>query len=160
MLMYADDAVFFTKSAQPLQNMLHKLQDYSNEWGLKINTDKTKIMIFEKGRRSEVHFHYNNIELEVVDSFKYLGIMFYKNGSWNRTQKCLAEYGSFALHNLYRLLQDMNLKTNEKFKLFDCLVSSVLGYAGEVWGFHGPQTSNDCTHNFAEAYSALKNIQI
>ena len=137
MLMYADDAVFFTKSAQTLQNMLHKLQAYSNEWGLKINTDKTKIMIFEKGRRSEVHFHYNNIELEVVDSFKYLGIMFYKNGSWNRTQKCLAEYGSFALHNLYRLLQDMNLKTNEKFKLFDCLVSSVLGYAGEVWGFHG-----------------------
>ena len=137
MLMYAYDAVFFTKSAQTLQNMLHKLQNYSNEWGLKINTDETKIMIFEKGRRSEVHFYYNNIELEVVDSFKYLGIMFYKNGSWNRMQKCLAEYGSFALHNLYRLLQDMILKTNEKFKLFDCLVSSVLGYAGEVWGFHG-----------------------
>ena len=137
MLMYADDAVFFSKSAQTLQNMLNKLYNYSNEWGLKINTDKTKVMIFEKGRRTEVHIYYNNIELEVVDSFKYLGIMFYKNGSWNRTQKCLAEYGSFALHNLNRLLQDMNLKTNEKFKLFDSLVSSVLGYAGEVWGFHG-----------------------
>ena len=31
----------------------------------------------------------------------------------------------------------MNLKVNEKFKLFDCLVSSVLGNAGVVWGFHG-----------------------
>ena len=92
MLMYADDAVFFSKSAQTLQNMLNKLHNYSNEWGLKINTDKTKIMIFEKGRRTDVHIYYNNIELEVVDSFKYLGIMFYKNGSWNRTQKCLAEY--------------------------------------------------------------------
>ena len=70
MLMYADDAVFFSKSAQTLQNMLNKLYNYSNEWGLKINTDKTKIMIFEKGRRTEVHIYYNNIELEVVDSFK------------------------------------------------------------------------------------------
>ena len=137
-LMYADDAVFFSKSAQTLQNMLNKLHSYSNEWGLKINTDKTKIMIFEKGFPSEdVHIYYNDIELEVVDSFKYLGIMFYKNGSWNRTQKCSAEYGSFAFYNLYKLFQDMHLNVNEKFKLFDCLVSSVLGYAGEVWGFHG-----------------------
>ena len=43
-----------------------------------------------------------------------LGIMFYKNGSWNRTQKCISEYGSYALHNLYRLLQDMDMKTTEK----------------------------------------------
>ena len=72
--------------------------------GLKINTDKNKIMTFEKGRRTEVHIHYNNIDLEVVDSFKYLDIMFYKNGSWNRTQNCLAEYGSFDLYmDYYRI---------------------------------------------------------
>ena len=105
--------------------------------GLKINTDKTKVMVFEKGLPTDVHIYYDNIELEVVDSFKYLGIMFYKNGCWNRTQKTLAEYGSHALYNLYKLFQDMNITSNEKFKLFDCLVSPVLGYAAEVWGFHG-----------------------
>ena len=68
-LMYADDAVFVSKSAQTLHNMLYKLHDYSNEWGLKVNTDKTKIMIFEKGRKTDVHIYHNNIELEVVDSF-------------------------------------------------------------------------------------------
>ena len=136
-LMYADDTVFFSKSAQSLQNMLNKLQDYSTEWGLTVNTEKTKIMVFEKGRKTEVHIYYNDIELENVDSFKYLGIMFYKNGSWNRTQKCISEYGSYALHNLYRLLQDMDMKTTEKFKLFYSLAGSVLGYASEVWGLHG-----------------------
>ena len=90
-------------------------------------------MIFEKGLKTDVHIYYNNIELEVVDSFKYLGIMFYKNGSWNRTQKCLAEYGFFVLHNLYRLLQDTNLKTSETFKLFDSLLGLVLGYEGDPW---------------------------
>ena len=131
--MYADDAVFFSKSAQTLQNMLYKLHDYSNEWGLKVKTDKTKIMIFEKGRKTDVHIYYNNIELEVVDSFKYLDIIVYKNGSWNRTQKCLAEYRSFALHNFFvQTFADMNLKTSENFKLFDSLLGSVLGYVGEV----------------------------
>lgn len=137
MLLYADDAVLFAKSPQTLQNMLNKLYEYSSTWDLKVNIEKTKIMIFEKGRKTDVEIYYNNSKLEVVECFKYLGIMFYKNGSWNRTQKCLSEYSSFALHNLNRLFQNITLSNQEKFKLFDCLVGSVLGYASEVWGFHG-----------------------
>ena len=93
-------------------------------------------MIFEKGRKTSIDLFYNDTLLEVVDSFKYLGTMFYKNGSWNRTQKCLADYASFALHNLNKLFQNITLTDNEKFKLFDCLVGSVLSYSSEVWGFH------------------------
>lgn len=135
-LLYADDAVLFAKSPQALQDMLDRLHDYSSAWGLKVNTEKTKIMIFEKGRKTGANIFYNNNLLEVVDSFKYLGTMLYKNGMWNRTQKCLSEYGSFALHNLNRLFQNITLSDDEKFKLFDCLVGSVLSYACEVWGLH------------------------
>ena len=139
MLLYCDDAVLFAKSPECLQNMLNKLYEYRCLWDIKINTDKTKVMIFEKGRRTDVNLYYNDSLLEVVDNFKYLGVMFYRNGSWNRTQKCLSEYGSFALHNLNRLFQNITLSYEEKFKLFDCLVGSVLNYAAEVWGFHkGP----------------------
>ena len=84
MLLYADDAILFAKSAETLQNMFNKLHEYSALWEL---TDKTKIMIFEKGRKTNIDIYYNNTLLEVVDNFKYLGTMFYKNGSWNRTQK-------------------------------------------------------------------------
>ena len=48
----------------------------------------------------------------------------------------LSEYGSFELHSLNRLFQNITLSYEEKFKLFDCLASSVLNYAAEVWGFH------------------------
>ena len=136
MLLYCDDAVLFAKSPECLQNMLNKLYDYSTIWDIKVNTDKTKIMIFEKGRKSNVAIYYHDILLETVENFKYLGVMFYRNGSWNRTQKCLSDYGSFALHNLNRLFQNITLSYHEKFKLFDCLVGSVLSYAAEVWGFH------------------------
>ena len=136
MLLYADDAVLFSRSSEALQNMLNRWHAYSTLWDLKVNTEKTKIMIFEKGRKTSIDVIYDNTLLEVVDSFKYLGTMFYKNGNWNRTQKCLSDYGSFALHNLNRLFQSITLSHNEKFKLFDCLVGSVLSYSSEVWGFH------------------------
>ena len=63
-------------------------------------------MIFEKGLKTDMHIYYNNTELEVVDSFKYLGIILYKHGSWNRMQNCLGECGYFALHyctDFYRI---------------------------------------------------------
>ena len=100
MLLYADNAVLFAKPAETLQNMLNKLHEYSALWKLRVNTDKTKIMIFEKGRKTNIDIFYNNTLLEVVDNFKYLGTMFYKNGSWNRMQKSLSDYGAFVFHNL------------------------------------------------------------
>ena len=50
MLLFADDAVLFSKSHQSLQLMLNKLKEYSSFWKLNVNTQKTKVMIFEKGR--------------------------------------------------------------------------------------------------------------
>ena len=139
MLVYCDDAVLFANSPERLQNMLNKLYEYSCMFDIKVNTDMTKVIIFEKERKPDVNLYYNDSLLEVVDNFKYLGVVFYRNGSWNRTQKCLSEYGSFALHNLNRLFQNITLSCEEKFELFDCLVGSVLNYAAEVWGFHkGP----------------------
>lgn len=117
MLLYADDAVLFAKSAETLQNMLTKLHEYSTLWDLKVNTEKTKIMIFERGRKTNVDLYYSITLLEVIDNFKYLGTMFYKNGGWNRTQKYLSDYGSFAFHNLNRLFQNITLSDTEKFQI-------------------------------------------
>ena len=137
-LLYADDSVIFALSPESLQSMLNDVQLYCNTWGLKVNTTKTKIMIFEKGisRNTSYNFMYNDNILEVVNSFKYLGIHFFKNGKWFRTQKRIAQHASFALHNLFSIINQVELTTSEKCKLFDTLVSSVLNYSSEVWGFH------------------------
>ena len=87
MLLYADDAVVFAKSPQALQSILDDIELYCRTWGLKINTSKTKTMIFEKGRHSTYDFYLNDVKLELVTSFKYLGIHFFKNGNLSRTQK-------------------------------------------------------------------------
>ena len=46
LLMYADDTVLITQSADDLQSMLNVLSLYSQTWKLKVNVNKTKIMFF------------------------------------------------------------------------------------------------------------------
>ena len=83
MLLYADDAVVFAKSSESLQSILHDIEVYCGTRSLKINTSKTKAMIFEKGRHTNCELYLNNVKLEVFTSFKYLGVYyFFKNGNW------------------------------------------------------------------------------
>ena len=91
-------------------------------------------MIFEKGRQTRYNFTYDNVQLDVVDSFKYLGIHFFKNCNWNRTEKMLVQHSYPALHKLFIVFNQLNLSISDRCKLFDSLVGSILHYGAEVWG--------------------------
>ena len=114
-MLYADDAVVFAKSPESLQSILNDIELYCNTWGLKINTAKTKAMIFETSRHAtQYDFYINNVKLEVVKTFKYLGFYFFKNGNWHRTQKQLSQHAAFALHNLFSLFRQVELTFYQK----------------------------------------------
>ena len=137
LILYADDQVLFATSPAALQSMLKDIEIYCNTWKLKINTLKTKIMIFERSTRyTNIDFFLNNEKLEIVNSFKYLGVNFFKNGNWNRTQKNISEHASKAMHKLFSVFNQYEFKLKEKLKLFDVLISPILNYSAEVWGNH------------------------
>ena len=136
LILFADDQVLFATSPETLQSLLSDLEAYCQLWGLKINTDKTKAMIFEKGRRTHFDFFIYDTLIQVVDHFKYLGVTLFKNGNWNRTQKCLSQHASFALYNLFTVFRKIELPTSQKLNLFDTLVSPILNYSSEIWGMH------------------------
>ena len=70
LLSYADDQVLFATSPSSLQSMLTDLENYCNQWGLKINVNKTKVLIFEKGgRRTNYDFYLYDEKFEMVNSF-------------------------------------------------------------------------------------------
>ena len=77
MIFYADDAVVFAKSKETLQLLLHDTKLYGGIWGLKVNTKKTKVMIFERGRHTSCDLFLNTTKLEVSDSFKCFGVHFF-----------------------------------------------------------------------------------
>ena len=45
-ILFADDQVVLAKSAHALQLLLNNIENYCTTWGIKINTNKTKVLIF------------------------------------------------------------------------------------------------------------------
>ena len=66
--MWADDIMLFSYSEEGLQCMLDKLFKYTQDNGMKINADKTKVMIFNKTGR----FYKRTFR---VEKSKYLPLM-------------------------------------------------------------------------------------
>ena len=136
LILYADDQVLFSTSPDSLQSMLADIEAYCDRGGLKMNTNKTKVLIFEKGSRyTDRSFYLYNSKLEIVTQFKYLGINFYKNGRWNQTNKYIAEHALKAMQRLFCVFNKYEFSIKDKLKLFDVLVTPVLNYSAEVSGY-------------------------
>ena len=74
-LMFADDVVLVSESREGLQHSLNEIYQYSADWRLTINTEKSKIMIFNKaGKASKLQFSLGDEMLENVNSYNYLGV--------------------------------------------------------------------------------------
>jgi hypothetical protein len=135
LLSYADDQVLFSTSPTSAQLMLNDIENYCNTYKLKINISKTKVVIFEKSnRQTSFNFTLYGEPLEIVASFKYLGVTLFKNGNWYKTIKSISEHGNRALHRLFSVVNQYEFPTKEKLNLFDKLVTPVLHYSAEIWG--------------------------
>ena len=83
-LLYADDFLLLSESAEGLQNCMNKVYNYCLNWGLAINYNKSKVMIFNKSGRISRKFYINDKSIESVYQYKYLGVLFSLNGSFKR----------------------------------------------------------------------------
>ena len=132
--MFADDLVLLSESAEGLQKCIDKLDDYCSMWGLSVNIDKTKVIIFNKGgkRYCRHKFKIRGMDIEIVNKYCYLGIIFSASGSF--TNACDALFDK-ALKAFYKFKQ-LHPQNNAKLaaRLFDALVVPILTYAGVVWG--------------------------
>ena len=83
-LFWADDIIMFSENENTLQDMLKLLEAYAYQHKLDINTDKTKVMIFNKtGRLMRRIYYLNGVQLENVRSYKYLGFLLTPSGEIN-----------------------------------------------------------------------------
>ena len=147
-LLYADDLVIMSTKAEGLQYSLNKLASYCKKWKLNVNMAKSKTMCFSKGRHNPVHqMKYNDIELEQVQSYSYLGIELSSNGSFKAAEKCMSSKAQKALFKLKTLLTDSSLKPSTCLKLFDQLIKPICLYGSEIWGIDEFRFNNICRFN-------------
>ena len=65
--MYADDLVLLSETSEGLQECLNRLNDYCNTWGLEVNVNKTKTVVFNKtGRLTPVALSVGNKMLKHI----------------------------------------------------------------------------------------------
>lgn len=135
-LLYADDTIIFAESEIDLQTALNTLDNYCKKWDLNVNINKSKIIVFSRGKiRNLPKFTFNNIDLEVVFEYKYLGIIFNYNGNFSKAKKLLYDQGTRAMYALITKARNLNLPIDIQLQLFDTLVVPILLYGCEIWGY-------------------------
>ena len=137
LLLFADDIVLISSTPSGLQNQIDNLEKASKSLGLTVNLDKTKVMIFRKGGHIAAgeKWFYDGKEMEIVNSYKYLGFTLTTKLSNN---SACEEYASKAKGKILDLMKTMwslgSLDTSLFFKLFDAQIKPMLLYASEIWG--------------------------
>ena len=135
-LLYADDTIIMAETAEKLQKTLNALHDYCHMWDLKVNINKTKIIIFSRGKvRKHPKFYLNSTEIEVVEDYTYLGVVFNYNGSFKKAIEKQIAQARKALFSLLQKAKILKLPIDLICDLFDKTVLPVLIYGCEVWGF-------------------------
>ena len=104
----------------------------------KVNTKKTKVMVFRKSSRlrDSISFYYDGEELELVNKCVYYGITFTTGGSFYETQNCLAGKTQKAIFKMNKYLYrfgDISIK--HRLDLLDKFIVPILCYGADVWGF-------------------------
>ena len=165
--MFADDVVILANSPDQLQQRITRLSAYCKCWGLSVNTEKTKVMIFDRNGFSNLHRHsaflFENETLEVVDSYCYLYILLSSTGSFHMASQNLSEKAkkvSYILNRKFSGDKDINLLPKTQLYLFDIYVKPILLYGSEVWStanyrnraknLNDPHTQNIVNDNFID----------
>ena len=134
-LLYADNMVLFAESMEELQDLLDKFQIYCSQWKLKVNSEKSKVLIFGDKSRHRSPISFNDQPLEVVDCFKYLGVVLPKSRSFYQSKKHIVDQARKALFGLYRKIRNLELPIDCQLKLFDNTIVPILTYGCEIWGY-------------------------
>ena len=115
--------------------MLDGLVEYSRFKGLTVNPGKSKVMVFHSRKAVNQTFRYGEHLLEMVDEFKYLGMVFNKDGSmkhadqqWSRAM-CGAAYNSVSLAAEYGLSKRVDIALS----LFQTYARSQGMYGSQIW---------------------------
>ena len=125
MLLYADDTVLISDNETDLQNTLNIFFEYCETWKLKVNIDKTKIIIFGAKKTNHLEFRLGNAIIEIVERYKYLGVFFSNSRSFINCRKHVVAQAKKAMHLLFYRINNIHLPLDFPLKLFDHTVVPI-----------------------------------
>jgi len=137
-LLYADDIVLLSTCPKELQEMIVAFDLYCTKWGLSVNLEKSKVVVFREGPRipSGLKFSFQNNPIEICNEYKYLGILLTYNMSFRKHLEVKLKTAINALNGSWsHLIQDPKIDISSKFKIFYAAAKSIVFYGAQVWGY-------------------------
>ena len=131
-MLFADDAALVTHTMEDLQQLIDKLSHACKEFGLTITIKKTKVM--GQCIVSPPSININNVTLDAVDSFTYLGSTIYSNLPLDAEINIRTAKAAAVMSKLNRRVwQNNNLTQMTKLCIYQACVLSTLLYCSEAW---------------------------
>ncbi len=120
-----------------------------------VNVDKTSNFHFCKGPSIpviEATFQYGEQEIQVVDRYRYLGLIFTEYLDFSIMAKYVSQASQRAMEMLIAKSKSHSGMTYALFiKLFDSLVQPIIHYGASIWG-HKIHSSIQTVQNRAACY--------
>lgn len=130
---YADDTVIFADNLASLQLLMDSVTSYSRQYGLEINTKKTKFMIISKDQNTRGNLLVDGTPLEKVNKYTYLGTNINDNWDHSVEIRTRIEKARTAFIRMKKVFTSHDLQLTTKIRLLRCYVFSTLFYGVESW---------------------------
>ena len=147
-LLWADDLVLLSKTKNDLQEQIDILAGYFDNWKLKVNIEKSKVIIFNKRGRliKDENISYKESIIESVKYYKYLGLLLDSKGKFNSTINDLAKKGLRASHSTYKLSTFNVISHDLLINTFDInMIKPILLFFSEMLGYMMKENSENET---------------
>ena len=135
--LFADDCLIYREIKNPqdhtiLQNDLLALEGWSSTWRLKFNVKKCQFMsITNKTKPSLSTYRLNNVNLDRVFEFVYLGVTISSKLSWTSHIEYISLKAKRCIHFLQRNLKGASVSS--RLKAYIGYVRPILEYSSCVW---------------------------
>ena len=126
-LRYADDTTLMAESEEELTHLLLKVKEESEKVGLKLNIQKTKIMV--SGPITSWQIDGETMETDFI----FLGSKITANGDCSREIKRRLLLGRKAMTNIDSILKSRDITLPTKICLVKAMVFPVVMYGCESW---------------------------
>ena len=129
---FADDLALIAESQHVLQDMTSSLEDTAAKVGLRISSEKTKIM--EIGQPANTNsIIVNGIPVEKVNKFTYLGSVLTSDGEVETDINTRIGKAGSVFRNLQNIWKSNTITEKLKIKLLQTIVLPTCLYASETW---------------------------
>lgn len=134
--LFADDCVVYREissnfDTSSLQTDITNIASWCTTWRMDLNTNKCKVLRISRTTQPPANYTLNNVTLDTVTSYKYLGIHISSDLSWNH-------HINYVINNSNRTLGYLRRNFSRapqavKLTMYKTLVRPKLEYACSIW---------------------------